>query len=207
MRGVIAAGQSSVTHCEMVSVVWGLRVAYYPHFWQHVRRLRKRFGDARSTAGTGRALLYISKIIVARQGMLIAYFIAPFRKRKVRHELVKARSEIHGEPPLVAIKVTGGIGDLIVIARYIRDLLAASEPFRFDIYCNSVAANWVFQHVAGLRSVYSEFLFEHLKHEYPLALWMSQLCFTMARPPIGIAAGAQANSEDIAKYIQVSARN
>ena len=149
-------------------------MAYFPHFWQHVRRLRKRFGDARSTAGTGRALLYISRIIVARQGLLIAYFIAPFRKRKVRHELVTARSEIRGEPPLVAIKITGGIGDLIVIARYIRDLLAASEPFRFDIYCNSVTANWVFQHVAGFRSLYSEFLFEHLKHEYPLALWMSQ---------------------------------
>jgi Glycosyltransferase family 9 (heptosyltransferase) len=150
-------------------------VTYWPHIWQHARRLRKKFGDARSTAGTGRALLYLSKFIVARRGLLVAYFAAPFWGRKLRDELVKFRSEIHGEvPPLIAIKITGGIGDLIVIARYIRDLLAESEPFRFDIYCNSITVKWVFHNVPELRSVYSEFLFERLKHEYPLALWISQ---------------------------------
>ena len=35
---------------------------------------------------------------------------------------------------IVAFRVSGGIGDHLIAARYIRDLLAAVGDFRFDIY-------------------------------------------------------------------------
>lgn len=77
--------------------------------------------------------------------------------------------------PLLAISITGGVGDYIVIARYIRDLQCATEPFKFDIFCNyQKSAHWVFSRIPGYRGCYSEFLFDHLMVEYSLALRVNQ---------------------------------
>jgi tetratricopeptide (TPR) repeat protein len=77
--------------------------------------------------------------------------------------------------PILGINITGGLGDYIVIARYIRDLQAATEPFRFDIFCNyPKTAHWVFSKILGYRTCYSEFLFKALANHYTLALRINQ---------------------------------
>ena len=77
--------------------------------------------------------------------------------------------------PVIGIRITGGVGDYIVIARYLRDLQSATEPFKFDIYCNyQKPAHWVFSGVPGYRTCHNEFLFDEFVEHYSLALRISQ---------------------------------
>lgn len=84
-------------------------------------------------------------------------------------------AEEGGDLPVLAINIMGGLGDYIVIGRYIRDLQAATEPFRFDIFCNyPKTAHWVFAKIQGYRACYNEFLFDHLAGEYTVPLRVNQ---------------------------------
>jgi hypothetical protein len=79
---------------------------------------------------------------------------------------------------LVAFRVSGGIGDHLLAARYIRDLMAASGEFRFDIYSpRPEIAALVFGHMAQFNRCYDEYFswraHQHHMH-YPLAMWVSQ---------------------------------
>ncbi len=79
---------------------------------------------------------------------------------------------------LVAFKIGGGIGDHLLAARYIRDLISAVGEFRFDIYSSrpEVAA-WVFGHMPQFNRCYDEYFSWHGKQYYrlyPLAMWVSQ---------------------------------
>lgn len=57
---------------------------------------------------------------------------------------------------VLAIRVAGGVGDLLVIARFIRDLQAEAGPFIFDIFCvHPKIAQWIFSNVPGFEN--SEF--------------------------------------------------
>jgi len=77
--------------------------------------------------------------------------------------------------PFLAIRVSGGVGDYVIIARFLRDLAASVEPFQFDVYCGSFEhGRWAFSGVPGYRETYSDFLFDHFKDEYSLALRISQ---------------------------------
>lgn len=52
--------------------------------------------------------------------------------------------------------VLQGVGDLLVIARFIRDLQAEAGPFIFDIFCvHPKIAQWIFSNVPGFEN--SEF--------------------------------------------------
>lgn len=77
--------------------------------------------------------------------------------------------------PLIAIRVSGGIGDYVVIARFLRDLAAHTEEFRFDVFCpNPSAADWVFGPLPQFNRSYNEFLFWRLHQMYALALQINQ---------------------------------
>jgi hypothetical protein len=146
-------------------------------FRQRAKRLNEKFRDLRSTTGSSaRAYIYVAKYIIVKMGFLAIHMALAFRRRRVRSEVVKAQTSFACDASLlIAIKLTGGIGDLIVIARFVRDLLASSEPLRFDVYYKDTAlVEWIFEKIPGFHAVYSEFLFDHLKNEYPLALWVSQ---------------------------------
>lgn len=78
--------------------------------------------------------------------------------------------------PLIAVLVTGGLGDYIVVARFMRDLTVAVEDFRFDLYCpNPEMGRWAFASLTGLNKVYHELLFHRLFSHYPLALRANQI--------------------------------
>ena len=84
------------------------------------------------------------------------------------------RGDAGGEP-LVAIRITGGIGDHLVAARFIRDLLAYAGEFRFDVYSSRPkSAEWVFSRMPEMNRCYNEYLQWHGNLDrYPLALWVS----------------------------------
>jgi hypothetical protein len=77
--------------------------------------------------------------------------------------------------PLIAILVSGGIGDHVVIARFLRDLAAQTEEFRFDVFCpNPSVADWVFWPLPQFNRSHNEFLFWRLHKKYALALQINQ---------------------------------
>jgi hypothetical protein len=77
--------------------------------------------------------------------------------------------------PLLGIQISGGIGDYVVIARFLRDLATAVETFCFDVYApDPKLAEWALASVPGFRSAYSEFIFPEVTDAYALTLRISQ---------------------------------
>jgi hypothetical protein len=73
--------------------------------------------------------------------------------------------------PLICLKISGGLGDYLVIARFMRDLANNCEPFEFDVYCSRTdLIPWVFKGVPGFRKTYHQLLFDHLYKDYSLAM-------------------------------------
>lgn len=142
---------------------------------QKFHKLGVKFTDLHATTGSlSRASYYLLKFCGLRAGAVAGAAVRSVRSRRQRVDITRHR-DTPGEPPLIAIKLTGGLGDYVVAARYLRDLAACVEPFRFDVYCaNPDMGRWIFGSNSGLRAAYSEFLFEDLKGTYPLALWVSQ---------------------------------
>ena len=82
---------------------------------------------------------------------------------------------------LVAFKVSGGIGDHLIAARYVRDLLAAVGDFKFDVYSpRPEVARWVFSEFPQFGDSYDDCFSWELRHrEYPLALWIMSFVVAM----------------------------
>jgi hypothetical protein len=87
---------------------------------------------------------------------------------------------------LVAVRINGGIGDCVVIARFLRDLSAQTEPLVLDIFYDSPQlAAWVFASLPECRSVRDATLWPEMTSGYPVALSVSQfvLVETTELPP------------------------
>lgn len=128
----------------------------------------------RQTRSLGRTKIYAQQLM-------------KLRSRHIR-DLIQSRAEAQQQAPhiaaeiardprlLVAILVSGGIGDYIVVARFLRDLAAEVEEFRFDIYCSSPAvAQWTFSPLPGFNKIYGHSAFGRLQARYPLALRVHHL--------------------------------
>jgi hypothetical protein len=126
-------------------------------FALHIKNdLVERARVYRAEAGSSwRTAVYICK-----------YFRVHQRRFMLRRSVLKTATALaaHMEPsvaagdprPVIAVLVTGGVGDYIVIARFLRDFAAAIEPVRFDIYCaQPEAGDWVFASIAGFRRCYT----------------------------------------------------
>jgi len=76
---------------------------------------------------------------------------------------------------VLAFRVSGGIGDHLIAARYIRDLLAVIGVCAFDIYSSRpAAARWIFASLPGYRRVFNEhhlFGTRALSH-YQASFWL-----------------------------------
>jgi hypothetical protein len=74
----------------------------------------------------------------------------------------------------VAFRISGGIGDHLIAARYIRDLLAAVGDFKFDIYsCRPGVVSWIFSQFKGFHECYDEaFTWKRRNGHYPLSMWI-----------------------------------
>jgi len=92
-------------------------------------------------------------------------------------------------PLAIAFLVTGGLGDHIAAARFVRDLTKYASPFVFDIYSSRpAAARWLFSAFPACRACYDEATsWDENRHMYPLGLWVMQFvsmdrdCYDPAR--------------------------
>jgi hypothetical protein len=75
----------------------------------------------------------------------------PGRAQSLRQLIAMRLAPAKGEHAL-AFKIAGGLGDYLIAARFVRDMVANSQALVFDIYCPKPAlASWVFQDMPGFR--------------------------------------------------------
>lgn len=135
------------------------------------------------TAPEGTLLYHIHKAIEG--GYLKAIrsgVVEPWRGSRAR--VATLRAEPNPAPTdddkinddiLVAFRITGGIGDHLLAARYIRDLLSAVGDFRFDIYSSQPAeAQWIFSSFSQFNQCFDEyFSWDRNVARYPLAIYVT----------------------------------
>jgi hypothetical protein len=146
--------------------------------------LRDKFRDLYATSGSlPRASFYLVKFVVTKLPFLFAHVVAIVNSRNLAAEL-RARRAAAPDRFMLAIKLSGGVGDYLVAARWMRDVIARAEPLTFDVYCNNVdLARWIFADVAGFSAVHSEFVFDRACEHYDCGVWPSQFVITR-RPKV-----------------------
>jgi hypothetical protein len=85
------------------------------------------------------------------QGSLLPWRLAAERRRLSAH---RNQGRL-----VIAVTAAGGLGDLIIIARCLRDLAQEAEAFAFDVFAASPdLAQWVFAAVPGFGRAYPDTL-------------------------------------------------
>lgn len=145
-------------------------------------RLARRVVGVYSESGSiSGALGFLAKVLAAKASAAALHTKARLLYYIGRHPVVDVRgpeaSKREG-PLVVAIAVSGGLGDLIVIARCVRDLAANVEPFTFDVFApNPELARWVFSSIPGFQQVAPDTLLEIVSHEYDMRLHLNQVAY------------------------------
>lgn len=127
-----------------------------------------------ATGSLPRTMAHMLRFISRKLVPLLRYASFTVFRLFVLRGLRRRNSAVLGRP-VVGIRVLGGVGDCIVIARYLRDLQAGTEPILFDLYSNKPAVSrWIFSGVPGFRFSHGEAIFSPAKAGYTLAMQVSQ---------------------------------
>lgn len=144
-----------------------------------VARLRRFVTLTRTVyADTGsrrQAALFAAKFFLTKFPTLIVHVwhAVPWYVRQRAKTLRSAKTL---GVPLVAIKVSGGVGDYVVAARFLRDLCASVEPCHLFIYANSPPrAEWLFSRLSGYQASYADSLFDTDAASYDFAISINTL--------------------------------
>lgn len=106
-------------------------------------------------------------------------------EKKLRHAYKRRKLASSGivENDGGAILVTGGLGDLIVIARFMRDLLEHLGGGAFSIFYSSpTVADMVFRSVPGFSGAYPSHFFKYAKDVYLYGLKINQFIYVEKWP-------------------------
>ncbi|MCO6414643.1 hypothetical protein JYK14_00410 [Siccirubricoccus sp. KC 17139] len=114
---------------------------------------------------------------VLRKGALLLHQVgARTQERTLRQALRAERRAAPGGVPRIAVAITGGIGDMLVVGRLLRDLEAHLGGAIFDVFCPRPAlAAWALGGLPSLRQVHYDILFDGLRQEYDVALRANQM--------------------------------
>jgi ADP-heptose:LPS heptosyltransferase len=143
------------------------------------RRLTQRTTGVYHESGSLQlALSYFFRSIVTKASAVTCHVWALWMRLILRRSLTKIQSpgaaRSNGRPA-IAITVSGGLGDLIVIARCMRDIAAETEPFSLDVFAPLPSlATWVFSAVPGFERAYPDSLDSLSWQDYDLRLRMNQ---------------------------------
>jgi hypothetical protein len=93
----------------------------------------------------------------------------------VNRRLRGPNTKLSSSVPVIGLRILGGIGDYIVIARFVRDLCEYIGPTVFDVYSNKPnLVRWIFASVPGFRTSYDEAVFDPAGSLYTVAAQISQ---------------------------------
>ena len=111
--------------------------------------------------GWAAAAVLLGRLLLLKMPLLLRHLWAAKRTAAVRAAVVQNRTEAPNDPYL-AFVISGGLGDTLVIARFVRDLAAHVSGIQFDIFSPTPKrAAWVFGQVPGFRAAYHDIAFNH----------------------------------------------
>lgn len=139
-------------------------------------RLLRTFREVYAeTESLSRATAHSARFVGKKILPLTRYSLATFARFFVGKHLHYENRQLRKVFPVLGVRILGGIGDYIVIARFMRDLLASIEPAVFDIYSNKPKlATWIFSSLPGFRNSFDEAVFAPTKPGYTAAAQISQ---------------------------------
>lgn len=138
----------------------------------HLRRLVRKslelYSTSRSPSRVARYNLnYARKVL----NLVWQYLRRPQNRR-----LPGRLDQMEAKPLAIAVRTGGGgLGDLLVIAKYLDDLGAHCGGLCFDVYCADLEkGSWVFEHVHDVRHCYGPLAVPGRTSEYALSLEIGQ---------------------------------
>ena len=141
-----------------------------------VKKVYEDSGSTSTAASFAFRFLYKKFPILASH---VFYRITRFVR--VRKRTANVDHALHA--PQIAIKVSGGLGDYIVAARFLRDLLRTIEPCDIYIYANSVPiSQWILSGLSGYQESYPDTVFHIDRDSYDLALSVNTTVTVHAGP-------------------------
>ncbi|HQT47734.1 MAG TPA: hypothetical protein PLY97_10975, partial [Acidocella sp.] len=147
-----------------------------------LRRLRRFWVGTRlayAERGMSGGTRYVLRTVYYKTSVLIKNKVAHRSTAALRKALVAARDKNPESMPHVALLISGGIGDLLVVARFIRDFGAEVGGIHFNVFVARPAlANWAFSKVQGFAGAESDSLFFRVMEDYDLAIQAHSLIVT-----------------------------
>jgi len=143
---------------------------------RRLRRLWVMSGEVyQQTGNPFKALWFAIRYVIVKLPLLVRQPAGAVQRAAITEKVRRARKGDHAGIPLLAVKITGGLGDALVIARFMRDLVQQCGPLRFDVFAlHPQQTNWVFSAVEGLNACHDEVAFDFVMDEYDAALRINQ---------------------------------
>lgn len=137
-------------------------------------RARHLFRETRAARGSAAAAVLLGRLLLLKIPLLIRHVWAARRTVAVRANIANSRTNAPNALHL-AFAISGGLGDTLVIARFLRDLSAHIGGMQFDVFAaNPSQAAWALKDVSGFRAVYHDISFNHALAEYDVAMRVNQ---------------------------------
>jgi hypothetical protein len=141
---------------------------------QRLRRARRLFRETRVRRCWIAATTLAARLLLLKVPLLLRHLKATKQTNAVRAAVEQGRNETPGELYL-ALAVSGGLGDMLVIAQFVQDLATNVGGFQFDIFSPTPKQTaWAFAKVSGFRLAYHDIAFGHTMGEYDLAMRVNQ---------------------------------
>lgn len=143
-------------------------------FMDRLKRFLAAIGDVARDQGLLPALAFALRSLARKVPIVVRTSLSRFGARRALRDVRQRHADAPGECR-IAVCLTGGVGDTVVIARFMRDLAAAVPGTRFDVFmARPETAAFVFAQVEGFQRAYHDALFDPLRREYHLALRANQ---------------------------------
>jgi hypothetical protein len=140
-----------------------------------LHRAKRLLQETRATRGWKAVFALSARMLLRKVPLLLRNLRAAGRTAKVRAAIARVREESVPSQPYLAFAVTGGLGDCLVIARFLRDAAARVGDMRFDVFApDPKVANWAFGNVRGFHAAYHDISFEHALGDYDASLRLNQ---------------------------------
>jgi hypothetical protein len=139
-------------------------------------RLARTFQEVHAETGSlPRSMAHCARFVGKKMIPLVRYGSFALVRLLVARRVRRENARLAPERAVVGIRILGGIGDYIVIARFLNDLCATIEPSVLDIYSNKPkVAAWIFGSLQGFRASHDESLFAPTEAVYVVAMQISQ---------------------------------
>ena len=141
-----------------------------------LQRLLLTFSEVHAETGSlTKSVRHTARFMGKKLVPLARYGCFTVTRSLVARRLRASNASVGSSVPVIGLHILGGIGDYIVVARFVRDLSAFIGPAVFDIYSNKPAlARWAFASVTGFRASHDEAVFDPGRSAYTVAALISQ---------------------------------